>query len=66
MLIINIQIFAMIFEKIIFTSMFEQFIENKLFTVCQPGYLKEDSCPSKLLSIVYNIKNNLMKIHLQI
>ena len=64
MLIINIQIFAMIFEKTIFTSMFEHFIENKFFTVCQSGCLKEDSCPSKLLSVIYNIKNHLMKIHL--
>ena len=28
-------IFAKIFEKIIFTSMFDYFIENKLFTDCQ-------------------------------
>ena len=64
MLIVNIQIFAMIFEKIIFTSMFEHFTEIKLFTVCQSGSLKEGSCPSKLLSIIHNIKNHLMKVHL--
>ena len=32
-------IFAKIFEKIIFTSMFEYFIEKELFTVCQYGFL---------------------------
>ena len=36
--------FAKIFEKIIFTLIFEYFIENELFTVCQSGFLPGDSC----------------------
>ena len=48
-------IFAKIFEKIIFASMFEYFIENKLFTVCQSDFLSDDSCTSQVLSIIQEI-----------
>ena len=51
-------IFAKIFEKIIFTSMFEYFIENELFTVCQSGFLPGDSCTSQLLSIIHEIQKS--------
>ena len=36
--------FAKIFEKIIFTLIFEYFLENELFTVFQSGFLPGDSC----------------------
>ena len=49
-------IFAKRFEKITSTSMFEYFIENELFTVCQSGFLPGDSCTSQLLSIIHEIQ----------
>ena len=48
-------IFAKIFEKIIFTSMFEYFIENELFKVCHSGFLPGDSGTSRLWSIIHEI-----------
>ena len=51
-------IFAKIFEKIIFASMFEYFIENKLFTVCQSDFLSDDSCTSQVLCIIQEIWNS--------
>lgn len=38
--------------KIIFMSMFEYFIENEFFTVCQSDFLPGDYCTSQLLSII--------------
>ena len=35
--------------------MFEHFIENELFTVCQSGFYPDDSCTSELLSIIHEI-----------
>ena len=37
-------------------SMFDYFIENELFTVCQSGFLLGDSCTSQLLSIIREIQ----------
>ena len=51
-------IFAKIFEKIIFRSMFEYFIENELFTVCQSGFLPGGSCTLQLLSIIHEIQKS--------
>ena len=48
-------IFAKIFEKIIFTSIFEYFIENEL---CQSGFLPGDSCTSQLLGIIHEIQKS--------
>ena len=61
-------IFAKIFEKIIFTSMFEYFIENELFTfqtfqVYQSGFLPGNSCTSQLLIITHEIQIRLLKVH---
>ena len=36
--------------------MFEYFIESELFTVCQSGFLQDDSCTSQLLSIIHEIQ----------
>ena len=35
--------------------MFNYFLENKLFTECQSGFLPGDSCTSQLLSITHEI-----------
>ena len=50
-------IFAKIFKKIIFMSMYEHFLEGEHFTVCQSGFLTGDSCHSQLLSIIHKIQN---------
>ena len=38
--------------------MFEYFIENELFTVCQSGFLPGDSCTSQLLSVIHEIQKS--------
>ena len=52
-------IFAKIFQKIIFTYMFEYFIENKRFTVCQSIFLPGYSCTLQLTSIIHEIQKSL-------
>ena len=51
-------IFAKIFEKIIFASMFEYFIENELFTVSQSGFLPGGFSTSQLFSIIHEIQKS--------
>ena len=54
-------IFAKISEKIIFTSMFEYFMENELFTICQSGFLPDGSCTSctsQALSIIHETQKS--------
>ena len=50
-------IFAKIFENSHVNV--EYFIENKLFTVCQSGFLPGDSCTSQLLSIIHEIHKSI-------
>ena len=38
--------------------MFNYFLENKLFTECQSGFLPGNSCISQLLSITHEIKKS--------
>ena len=47
--------FSKVFERIIFNSLFNYFIENKLFTDCQTGFLPGDSCILQLFSITHEI-----------
>ena len=49
-------IFSKIFERVIFNSIFNYFISNKLFTTSQSGFLPEDSCIAQLLSIIHEIQ----------
>ena len=51
-------IFAKVFERLLFNSLFFLFYENKLFTECQSGFLPGDSCVSQLLSIVHEIQSS--------
>ena len=44
-------IFSKIFDQLIFNSLFNYFMENKLFTECQSGFIPGDSCVAQLLSI---------------
>ena len=51
-------IFAKVFERLLFNSLFFHFYENKLFIECQSGFLPGDSCVSQLLSIVHEIQSS--------
>ena len=48
-------IFSKIFEQLIFNSLFNYFMQNKLFTECQSGFIPGDSCVAQLLSITHEI-----------
>ena len=64
-----LHIFEKIFQTVIDNSLFRYFINNKLFTSCQSGFLSGNSCVSQLLSIINEIqkyKLRLMKIPLLI
>ena len=48
----------LIFSKVlkdIFNPLFNYFIQNKLFTECQCGFIPGDSCVAQLLSITHEI-----------
>ena len=51
-------IFSKIFEKCIYNSMYSYFECNNLFTSCQSGFRKKDSCVSQLLAITHEIYKN--------
>ena len=48
-------IFAQVFERLLFNSLFAHFHDSDLFTKCQSGFIPGDSCISQLLSIVHEI-----------
>ena len=48
-------IFGKIFEKCLFDTIYTYFEENHLFSHCQSGFRKGDSCISQLLSITHDI-----------
>ena len=52
-------ILGKIFEKVIFNSLYEYFVNNKLLTPCQSGFIKGDSCVNQLLAISHEIHRNL-------
>ena len=51
-------IFSKVFERIIYNSLFNQFIGNKLFTPSQPSFLPGDSCIAQCLAIIHEIQSN--------
>ena len=51
-------VFSKMFERIIFNPLFNYFLENKLFTEFQSGFLSGDYCISKLLSITHEINKS--------
>ena len=51
-------IFSNIFERIIYNSLFNHFVSNKLFTPSQSGFLAGDSCIAQLLSIIHEIQTS--------
>ena len=50
-------IFAKVFERVIYNSLFNYFLHNKLFTPSQSGFLPGDSCIAHLLSIIHEIQS---------
>ena len=52
-------ILAKIFEKVIFDSLYDYFINNKFLNSCQSGFIKGDSCVNQLLAITHEIHKNL-------
>ena len=50
-----LSIFSKVFERLIFNSLFNYFIQNKLFTECQSGFIPGDSCVAQLLSVTHEI-----------
>ena len=48
-------IFGKLFEKCIYDTLYSYFEDHKLFSACQSGFRKGDSCISQLLSITHEI-----------
>ena len=44
-----------VFERLVFNMLFNFFLQNKLFTPCQSGFIPGDSCVLQLLSITHEI-----------
>ena len=53
-----LHIFSKIFERLIFNSLFNYFMQNKLFTECQSSFIPGDSCVAQLLLITHEIYKN--------
>ena len=51
-------IFSKIFLRVIYNSLFNYFVSNKLFTPSQSGYLPGDWCIAQLLSIIHEIQTS--------
>ena len=45
--IILLPIFSKVFQRIVFNALFNFFLQNKLFTPCQSGFIPGDSCVSQ-------------------
>ena len=52
-------ILGKMFEKVLFDSLYDYFINNNLLTPCQSGFIKGDSCVNQLLAIAHEIHKNL-------
>ena len=48
-------IFSKIFERLIFNSLYNCLMQNKLFTDCQSGFISSNSCVAQLLSVTHEI-----------
>ena len=52
-------ILGKIHEKVICDSLYDYFVNNKLLTPRQSGFIKVDSCTNQLLAITHEIHENL-------
>ena len=59
-------IFSKVFEKLVLNTLFNFFLQNKLFTLCQYGFIPGDSCVSLLLSTIHKFVKFLIATHPQI
>ena len=48
-------ILSRIFERLVFNSLFNCFMQNKLFTHCQSGFIPGNSCVAQLFSVTHEI-----------
>ena len=60
-------IFSKVFERLIFNSLFHYFLQNKLITVCQPGFIPGDSVTHEIYKSFdwnppYNIRGTFLDI----
>ena len=51
-------IFSKIFEKVIYNSLFNHFVCDKLFKPSQSGFLLEDLCIAQLLLIIHEMQTS--------
>ena len=58
-LISLLPIFHKVFDRLDFSTLFNIFLKNKLFTPCQTGFIPGHSCVSQLLSITHEIYKNV-------
>ena len=54
-LISLLPVFSKLFETLTDNSLENYFMQNKLFTNCQSGFMPGDSCVSQLLSVIHEI-----------
>ena len=47
-----------VFQRQVFNTLFNFFLQNKIFTPCQSGFILGDSCVSQLLSITHETNKN--------
>ena len=48
-------IFSKVFERLVLNALFNFFLQSKLFTPCQSGFIPSDPCVSQLLSVTHEI-----------
>ena len=49
-------ILGKMFEKVLFDSLYDYFINNNLLTPCQSGFIKGESCVNQLLAATHEIQ----------
>ena len=50
-----IPLFSNVFERLVFNALFNFFLQNKLFTPCQSGFIRGDSYVSQLQPVTHEI-----------
>ena len=55
-----LSIFSKVFERLVFNSLFNYFMQYNLFYPCQLRFIPVDSCISQLLSITNEIYNQVV------
>ena len=58
-----LSIFSKVFERQVFNTLFNFFLQNKLFTAYQSGFIPADSCVSELLSITHLLESLVWNLY---